>query len=302
MVVVLFPLFLPFLLGLKPLPPGHVRSRLAASARRLRFRYSRVYLWDTRGNMANAMIVGVIPWIRYVVFTDRLLEDLSDDEIDAVFGHEIGHAKHWHMLYYGLFLILSLALVGSLIQAFQWVDETRWSEYRILFQVGQVAIMGAYIFAAFGFVSRRCERQADVFGCRAVSCCDHDCRGHDANTAFPERGEGLCRTGIDSFIHALRRVEDINGLSRDKPRWRGVGLRGKLHWVFRLLTGWLHTWQHSTIAKRVAFLERISQDREVERRFQTRVFAWKCAIALGLIGALIGVGAWKGWDLLIPPM
>ena len=64
--------------------------------------------------MANAMIVGLVPWLRYVIFTDRLLEEFSEDEIEAVFGHEIGHVRHQHMPYYLGFLALSLGALGLL--------------------------------------------------------------------------------------------------------------------------------------------------------------------------------------------
>ena len=41
-----------------------------------------------------------------------------------------------------------------------------------------MATIGAYIFLVFGFLSRRCERQADLYGCRAVSCFRKDCFDH----------------------------------------------------------------------------------------------------------------------------
>ena len=97
----------------------------------------------------------------------------------------------------------------------------------------------------------------------------------------------------------MRRVEQINGMARTKLPWRGVGFPGKLKWIFRLLTGWLHTWQHSTIAKRIAFLERIAEHPEIERRFQSRLWALKWLIMLGLIGCLIALGAWQGWEVLL---
>jgi Zn-dependent protease with chaperone function len=297
--LVFFPLVLPTMLGLQRLPSGHIRNRFEANARRLRFRYSRLYLWDTRHAVANAMIVGVVPWIRFVIFTDRLIDDLGDDEIDAVFGHEIGHAKHGHMLYYGLFLVFSFILMGSLAQAVRLVDEEVLQEYETLFLIAPVIAMGVYMFAAFGFISRRCERQADIFGCRAVSCNTHFCDLHGLGTIYPEEGKGLCRTGVDSFIRALRRVEEINGLNREKPHGSGTGLRGKLSWIFRQLTGWLHTWQHSTIPKRIAFLEKIAEDPVVERRFQDRLWITKWVVMLAILGALFGLGLWKGWEILL---
>ena len=99
-------------LGLKPLPAGPTRDRLMAAARRLRFRCSDILLWNTRGGMANAMVIGVLPWPRYVIFTDRLLEEFNGDEVEAVFGHEVGHVKHHHMVFYLAFLLLSMAVPG----------------------------------------------------------------------------------------------------------------------------------------------------------------------------------------------
>lgn len=300
--LILFPLVLPPLLGLRPLEPGPIRGRLEANARRLRFGYAQIYRWDTRGAVANAMVVGVVRWIRYVVFTDRILDELSDDELDGVYGHEVGHAHHGHILFYVLFLMLSFVLLGALVQTAEFVAVASWQNYRTLLLVAPVVLMGAYMFAVFGFVSRRCERQADLFGCRAGSCTNAHCTGHDWTTVLADHGRGLCRTGIVHFIQALRRVEDINGMTRRHSTWRSAGLLGKLHWIFRNLTGWLHTWQHSTIPKRIAFLERVADDPAIERRFQSRVWTMKCVIILGLTGSLIGIGFWRGWDVLLLAM
>src|SRR5207248_11762387 len=98
--VALAPLGLRLMLGLRPLPPSPLRDRLAAAGRRLRVRYADILLWDTRGGVANAMLAGVLPWFRYILLSDRLLAELTPDEVEAVFGHEIGHVKHRHMIFY----------------------------------------------------------------------------------------------------------------------------------------------------------------------------------------------------------
>jgi Zn-dependent protease with chaperone function len=257
-------------LGLKPLPAGPLRDRLEASARRLRFRCSNLLLWNTRHGMANAFVIGIVPWIRYVVFTDRLVEDFAPEEIEAVFGHEVGHVRHHHMLYYFSFLIASVVVLGwgitELAKDWPWgrlleTDDTKyWSALPL------VGILLSYIFVVFGFLSRRCERQADVFGCRAVSCPYPDCRGHDG--LAPTRGDsGLCPTGINTFIRALEKVAVVNGISRDRP-------------------GFLQSWQHSTIGRRVEFLRSILLDANVEKRFQRRVALVKWLLLLVLGGAL----------------
>ena len=150
----------------RPLPPGPIRDRLEATARRLRFRYSDILLWDTRNGIANAMVAGPIPWVRYVFLSDRLLADLTPEEVEAVFGHEVGHVRHRHFLFYAAFMGLSVAaLVGAWMVTFHWFfpeSETAavFDGWRNWETVPQMLVIGAYVFVVFGFLSRRCERQA----------------------------------------------------------------------------------------------------------------------------------------------
>jgi Zn-dependent protease with chaperone function len=282
-VFVTLPWMVRLVLGLRPLPDGPVRDRLLAASRRLGFRCSNLLLWNTRSGMANAMVIGIVPWVRYVVFTDRLLEDFSPDEVEAVFGHEVGHVKHQHMLYYLGFLLVSVIVLGSLVKAADgylsarfppdavatpaWLDALhdalQLDNHGYLALLPMVGILLSYIFIVFGFLSRRCERQADIYGCRAVSCGRRDCAGHDPEVALPAGGRGLCPTGIRIFMRALDKVALVNGISRDRP-------------------GFLQSWQHSTIARRVEFLQRMLADPFLERHFQRRVALVKWA----LLGAL----------------
>ena len=271
-------------LGLKPLPPGPTRDRLLAAAKRLRFRCSDVLLWNTRGSMANAMVIGVLPWPRYVIFTDRFLEEFNGDEVEAVFGHEVGHVKHQHMVFYLAFLLLSMAALGygciaALPLAPGLVRGGGPSLAAVLYgmpvtdvwMLPAAAGLLAYIFVVFGFLSRRCERQADVYGCRAVSCGRSDCVGHDGGVELAPRAVGLCPTGVRTFIYALEKVAQVNGISRDRP-------------------GFLQSWQHGSIARRVGFLYGLLKDPSAEPRFQRRValVKWGLIVVLGaLLAALL---------------
>jgi STE24 endopeptidase len=268
-------------LGLRSMPAGPLKARLMATAKRLRFRLSDVLLWDTRGGMANAMVIGVLPWPRYVVFTDRLIDEFSPDEVEAVFGHEAGHVKHRHLLKYLLFLsgsilVLWLAwerlepLLQYLPARVGWLVAPLQHSHQFVQMLPPAGLMLGYVFVVFGFLSRRCERQADVYGCRAVSCSRPDCPGHDSGEPPAEGGRGLCPNGIRTFVRALEKVAELNNISRDRP-------------------GYLQSWQHSTIARRVDFLESILVDPGVERRFQRRVTAlkWSLFVSLALLLALV---------------
>jgi Zn-dependent protease with chaperone function len=246
------PWALRLILGLKPLPEGPLRTRLLDTARRLNFRCSDILVWNTRHTVANAMVTGPLPFLRYVILTDRLMAELESEEVEAVFGHEVGHIKHHHMLFYLGFFLISLLALGGAWDAILGEDEVRvflnnqapqalaWLAANSSLPL--LAVLALYVFSLFGFLSRRCERQADIFGCRTVSC--------------------------PVFISALEKVARLNGIHRERP-------------------GWLSSWQHSTISRRVAFLERLYADPSLEPRFQRRLFFVKWGVILGLTGLLL---------------
>jgi STE24 endopeptidase len=235
-------------------------------------------VWNTRQGVANAMVVGLLPRLRFVVLTDRLLLDLTSDEVEAVFGHEVGHVKHHHMPLYFSFLSISLMVLlgvwelvvpylasgSGALAGFEraGLSPSDWTWPMV---IGSLVV---HIFVVFGFLSRRCERQADIYGCRAVSCDNPDCQGHEDEAVRQARGRSLCPTGIKTFVSALEKVAELNGISRSRP-------------------GWLQSWQHSTIACRVEFLQRMLIDPAIEPRFQRRVFLVKWGLMVGLCALLV---------------
>jgi Zn-dependent protease with chaperone function len=296
-VLILFmPLLIKPLLGLKSMPAGPTRDHLEALAHRLHFRCTDFLLWPTHGAAANAMIVGLLPRVRYVIFTDRLLEDLPPDEVDAVFGHEVGHARHGHIWLYATFLVLSMSMLAALLLFVgqqldaAGVEVPRWAEGWLVLM--PVALALTYVFLVFGYLSRRCERQADVFGCRAVSCRDPGCTGHDENTVYPECGRGLCPTGIRTFVRALSRVGEVNGVATPEEERRRPGVGVMLKGLF----AWMKAWQHSTMPRRIAFLLSLIDDPKRERRFQWRVTLLRWGLILGLTAALVALGEAVSWN------
>lgn len=275
------------LMGLTSLPVGPLRDRLIQGARRMRLRCSDILEWNTRGTTANAMIAGLLPQPRYVLFTDRLLEELTPEELEGVLGHEVGHVRHRHMLLYLTFILLSLLLLSGLTSAIdRWLSAYGWSG-GVFTRLGEwqtlVSILGlaAYIVVAFGFLSRRCEREADLFGCRALSCGRTDCREHGEQQALPAvtRATRPCPVGVATFISALERVAAVNGVSRTRP-------------------GWLSSWQHPTIARRVAFLERVAADPDLDRRYRRRLRRLKLVVLLSLLAGVLAF--WASGDLQWP--
>lgn len=292
---VLLPRAVKPLLGLTPLPPGAKRERLEATARRLNFRFAGLLLWPTRGAVANALVIGVVPWARYIIFTDRLLDAMDEYELDAVLGHEVGHAAHGHIPYYAGFLVASAAagtaaVAGlDVLLAENGVDSL--AELGGWVAVPPLVLMAGYLFVVFGMLSRRCERQADVYGARAGSCGEPDCRGHDPETVLVPAGGPVCPSGARALIRALDRVAALNGM--DNPASGGPrGFRARV-WA------WLKAWQHGPIPDRIEFLLQLTEDPSLADRSDRRAFRFRVGLMV-VLAATVGVlGSLVGWAELL---
>jgi Zn-dependent protease with chaperone function len=277
----LMPLIAKPALGLKSLPPGHHRDRLEETAKRLNFRCADLLLWPTQRTVANAMVLGLVPRARYVVFTDQLLDHLDDDELEAVFGHEVGHVKHGHLLYYACFLILSMmviltaaaGLVNEAVNA-GWITEADANSQWLA--LPPMAILAGYLFVVFGLMSRKCERQADLYGVRTVA--SGRVEGHPL------------AAGVYSMQRALGKVAYVNGL--DYFANESASFRQRV-WA-RIVS-----WQHGSIADRIEFLHRILDDPTLEDRVQLRITFFRWAVILALLFGFIALGYWIEWPNVV---
>jgi STE24 endopeptidase len=285
----------------RPLPAGALRDRLEHMARRVGFRCTDILVWDTNRVVVNAGVTGSLPWFRYVLLTDALVENLHPVEVAAVFGHEVGHIAHRHLLYFGFFILGTLGLLataeGAVGPALYDMPLPHWVTGNSAMEVAAqssalLALVGGYFLAVFGFVSRRFERQADVFGCRVVSCGLEDCPPHADLDGRPEPYEPgsellpgprpapaakggavpLCPVGIRIFVNALTNVAALNGM---RP------------------SAW--SWRHGSIVRRIKFLEGLEGRPEAERRFQRGVRRLRVGMAAVLLAAALGLVLSNGY-------
>lgn len=141
------PLFvLPLLQAYRPEP--ELAGRLEGMCERFRLRVRGVRVYKGRAHRsANALFVGILPWFRFVVVSDYLLDTFPDDEIEAVMAHEIAHGKQRH-------LVVGLAFT-ALLFAFHLVPLG-----------GLLFLLGIYV--ARPALSRRLECRADDFAAAHV--------------------------------------------------------------------------------------------------------------------------------------
>ena len=93
--VVLFPIFYKF----RPLDNSELRDRLTRMSESAGTRVRGVYEWNLseKSRKANAALTG---WgaTRRIILSDTLLASYTDDEIEAVLAHELGHHVRRHIL------------------------------------------------------------------------------------------------------------------------------------------------------------------------------------------------------------
>jgi STE24 endopeptidase len=109
--VLLLPVFFTF----KPLERDALRERLQQLASRAGTRIVGVYEWalGTRTRKANAALAG-LGNTRRILVSDTMLDHYSDDEIEVVLAHELGHHVH-HDIWRGLVLEAVLILLGFFV-------------------------------------------------------------------------------------------------------------------------------------------------------------------------------------------
>jgi len=269
------------------LPAGELRDRLERVCARAGLRYRRILIWESDGMVVNAAVMGLFSPVRYILLSDGLLEMMDDDQIEAVFGHEAGHVKHWHIQFYLLFAILSMLIVGGLtwlaLQAMkQWPDILVYvPNYRDYLHVATMALIVVIWGLGFGAVSRRFEWQADLFGARSVTppaeLCDQPCFVHGTALAAspdppPPGVRPVCATAARRFADALHRIAVLNGIPAEAKSWR-----------------------HSSIANRVQLLKQYGYDPSGVARLDRSVLLIK---ALLLIGTAVGlaIAPWLRWS------
>ncbi len=82
----------------KPLRRPALQARLQALTRRAGAPVIAIHEWrvGSATDTANAAVVGIGP-SRRILVSDTLLEDYSDEEIEVIIAHEIGHHVHWDL-------------------------------------------------------------------------------------------------------------------------------------------------------------------------------------------------------------
>ncbi len=149
-----------WLWGCQPLADGELKTRLQALMTASGVKARAILQWGPRNsNLLNACVLG--PWARYryVLLSPQLVDELGQQETEAVLAHELGHARYGHLQ---LLFVLLLCMSALWMWISQRLENINGPISPVLETCLIIAFVTLYIWGFFGSIMRQCEREADL--------------------------------------------------------------------------------------------------------------------------------------------
>ncbi|HDZ43111.1 hypothetical protein LCGC14_0123800 [marine sediment metagenome] len=206
------------------LADGPLRRRIEELCDRLNLRYRDVLVWQTEGVLANAAVMGLIPQVRYVLLSDALLERMDERQVMGVFAHEAGHVTGRHLLTMAVFAVTVTMLASAVFTAA--IDAPTLDNWvAIGATIGLLVPLWTF---AFGWMSRRLERQSDVAAAWILS------RQADGPQEQHWDDPHITPEGAALFAGALQRIAQLNGTPTTQPNWRHGSIASRVRYILSL--------------------------------------------------------------------
>jgi STE24 endopeptidase len=167
----IFPvLILPIFYKLTPIDNEELKERITALAKNAKIKVENVFKFDMSKNTkkANAAFTGLGKTKR-IILGDTLLDNFSDNEIETVIAHELGHYKKKHIVKNIIFGTVTSFLTLFII-AYLYKNSLDWFDFTSITQIAALPLLALWsmligiIQTPLGnILSRRYEFQADKY-------------------------------------------------------------------------------------------------------------------------------------------
>ncbi len=226
---------MPIFYKFKPLENDGLRDRLTKLGERAGTRVRGVYEWklSEKSKKANAALTGMGS-TRRIILSDTLLEHYSDDEIEAILAHELGHHVHRHILksifmqvgitFFGFWLVNQVLRFVIAKDWFPVLDPRLYDFANLPLIVLVVTVLGFLLMPALNAVSRHHEREADRYAWENISAIA-SLHQLDAEAGRPEprraRAVAVCRVALPLASVDWQAGRGRRGMGEQEPAGRG---------------------------------------------------------------------------------
>lgn len=197
---------------------------------------SRMRVWKTGNQIANAAVTGLLPGFRIVLLTDALLKHFTTDEVAAIVRHEVGHVKLMHLplkIFFVILPMVALIVDQTHTQGIHHWIATALEETVIFGYAGpQIApcliavLFIIYLFTVLRWLNHRLEHEADLFAAMELTL----------------------ESNNETNRHTCAALEKLAAIS---PQHRTRS-----------------TFLHPAILSRIQLLEAVAQDSSIAKKFQ----------------------------------
>jgi len=135
----------------------------------------KVRVWKTGNSIVNAAAVGIVPGTEVIIVSDMLLDKFSEQEVDAILLHEIGHIRHRHCIKRIAMVLIPLTLLaidqatGAGLHKLIADNALLNSTFGSLTQFLPAVAFLVYLLVASKTVFRSMEFEADRFAVETLS-------------------------------------------------------------------------------------------------------------------------------------
>jgi Zn-dependent protease with chaperone function len=209
----LSPLIVRHVLGARPLPAGPLRDRLSDYGVRTGFRPNEILVWPTGNTVTNAMFVGVLPFLKYIILTDGLLRAHDPQAVEAVYAHEAGHGRRRHTALYLLLVCgFTLVMTGLELHFEGWFGERLFTDVWLSLAQSTLSVLSltVFILVGLGWLSRRFEVEADLYAAETLKTPEPLFRallGISHRMGIPVEREGFRHFGIASRFQWIQQFQ-----------------------------------------------------------------------------------------------
>jgi STE24 endopeptidase len=224
--IFIMPLFYKF----TPLENGSLKEKIQRLCANAGVRIEGVFSFNMSKNTkkANAGFTG-IGKAKRIILGDTLLYHFSEEEIETVFAHELGHYKHRHIMI-GMVVGVLSTFIGLFITSKLYAVSLSWFGFGAITDLAALPLLGLWL-SVYGVVtsplgnalSRKHEREADRYAVRTTK-------------------------NKHAFVSALRKLANTN-LSDPEPS--------------RFVEFFFHS--HPSIARRVAMVNDLVEVEAMEQ-------------------------------------